>query len=185
MNARDNQYLIVKSGVILTSIIEPVIVALDDYFEAANFTAIVTSGLRTAEDQLRIIRQYLKAKKLDVKYIEAMTCGVNDKLPDGNYKWQMGWSALLNAKIIINPPKSAILLMDYVGMTKKNRKGDVFPPTAHINGTCVDIGGGLDYNIANELVIINKALSEKKIGGMVSVVAERNNNCVHINCRKI
>lgn len=180
MSARDNKFLIVAANVVLTPVIEPVIIALDPHFERANHKAIVTSGKRNEEDQLRIIRQYLKSKKLDIKYPEAMNGTAHDKLPDGNYNWQMGWSALLNASIIINPPLDAVLLMNYFNAKGVNRKGDLFRQTPHATGKPFDIGGG-DNGLNDEIAIIEEA--KKDIPAIVGWVIERKNNCLHVECK--
>lgn len=180
MSARNNKWLIVLPNVVLTPTIEPVIIALDKYFEEANLKASVTSGLRDSEDQLRIIRQYLKSKGLHLKYTDAMAGKVNDKLSNGDYIWQMGWSALLNAGIIINPPLDAKLLMDYFNAKGINRKGSVFNKTPHATGKPFDIGGGSD-GLNNEIAVIEKA--KKDIPAIVGWVIERSNNCLHVNCK--
>lgn len=180
MSVKDNKFLIVLDHVVLTTTIEPVIIALDKYFEEANLKAFVTSGLRDAEDQLRIIRQYLKSKGLHLKYSNAMIGKATDKLPNGEYIWQMGWSALLNAGIIINPPLQAVLLMDYFNAKGINRKGDTFNQTPHATGKPFDIGGGAD-GLNNEIAVIEKA--KKDIPSIVGWVIERNNNCLHVDCK--
>lgn len=179
-SARDNKFLIVAANVVLTPVNEPVIIALDKHFEKANLKALVTSGKRTSEDQLRIIRSYLKSKKLDVKYPEALSCTAMEKLADGNYKWQMGWSALLNAGIIINPPLEAVLLMDYFNAKGVNRKGFLFHATPHLTGKPFDIGGGED-GLNNEIAVIESA--KKDIPAIVGWVIERKNNCLHVDCQ--
>lgn len=181
MDAKENKFLKVNSNVVLNDLIEKVVVALDKHFEKANLKAVVTSGVRTAEDQLRIIRQYLNSTKLSVKYPEALTGHATDKLPNGDYIWQMGWSALLNSGIIINPPLRAILLMNYFNAKNVNRKGDYFEQTAHASGVCVDLGGG-GNGLNDELAVIQEAA--KEIPEIVSWVIERNNNCLHLNLRK-
>src|SRR3990172_7654302 len=141
-----NKFLKIREGVILTEIIAPKIIALDAYFEAENCIGWVTSGLRRPEDQLRIIRQYLTKKGMDKYYPSAMNMGVADKvIQDGVnvYSWQMGWSALLNAGIIINPCMEAVCLMDYIS-GGVNKKGQTFQPSVHFVGKAFDIGGGAD-----------------------------------------
>jgi hypothetical protein len=69
--ATENKFLIVNKGVVLTPRIERAIVVADKYFEEANHVAYVTAGLRDKDDQLRIIRGYLKSKGLEQAYPEA------------------------------------------------------------------------------------------------------------------
>ena len=185
MTAKDNKFLKLRDGVVLTPATEVVIIALDKYFEQANCIAWVTSVLRTAQDQLRIIRNELVRRKLDVKYPDAISKGVNDKVTIGGkeyYAWQYGWSALLNVGFIVNPPIAAICLMDYIS-GGVNKKGKLINTSPHIAGLAFNVGGGADGisgSVANELAIIQKAL-DNKLKGLKSILAERNNNAVHCN----
>ncbi len=182
MSSKDNKWLIVKEGVVLTPIIEPVIVALDAYFERHNLKAYVTSGVRDAIDQLRVVRSYLTKKGLNTKYLPAMTCKVGDKNPDGTYVWQLAWSNLLNVGVIINPPFKAICLMNYINKDGVNKKGVAINQTPHAAGTAFNIGGGSN-GIMDELAVLNDAINEKKIPGLKSFLAERENNALHVNCQ--
>jgi hypothetical protein len=182
MNAKENKYLKVNSNVVLNPLIEKVVCELDKHFEKANIKAVVTSGVRTPDDQLRIIRQYLVSTKLAVKYPEALTGEVTDKLPNGDYNWQMGWSALLNSGFIINPPFKAKLLMNYFNAQGVNRINAEFNQTAHASGVCVDLGGG-GNGLNDEIAVVTEA--KKEIPEIVSLVIERNNNCLHLNLKSI
>lgn len=188
--ALDNRYLKVNPGVVLAPIAEKVIIAMDAEFEAEGKVAYVTSCVRTEESQLSVIRGYLTKMGLDKTYPDAMVCKVEDKKTwEGEvvYMWQPGWSALLNAGVIINPPLDAVCLMDYIGAGGKNRKGEVIHASAHIRGQktqVFDIGGGkdgIDGNVVSEQKIVQKAI-DKKMPGVVSMVIEHKNNCVHVNC---
>jgi len=182
METIQNKWLTVSPNVKLTPSITPVIIKLDKYFEEAKLKAIVTSGLRDANDQLRVIRQYLVLKGLDKKYPHAMAGNVDDFAND-EYIWQMAWSNLLNIGVIINPPLKARCLMDYKNKNGVNLKGYEFRQTPHASGTAFNIGGG-GNGISDELVVIEKAAKDKTIG-IVSFLAERENNALHINCKKI
>lgn len=174
-----NTHLIVQAQVKLTPIIEPVIIALDEYFRAGNHKAVVTSGKRDPEDQLRIIRQYLTRKGLAEKYAQAMTCGLDEKDTESNYLWQMAWSNLLHIGVIINPPARAKCLMDYF-KNGKNLKGISLKPSVHFKGTAFDIGGG-ENGATDEAIIVQKAIDDK-LPGLAGYLLERENNCVHLNC---
>ena len=182
MSVSDNKFLKVNSNVVLNPLIEKVILELDKHFEKANIKAVVTSGVRTAEDQLRIIKDYLKRNKMSADHPDTMNCTVSDKFANGNYKWQVGWSALLNKGIIINPPMRAILLMNYFGAGGKNRIGEYFNQTQHANGVCVDLGGGAN-GLNDEIAVVSEAKSD--IPEIVDWVIERQNNCLHLNLKKI
>jgi hypothetical protein len=179
MTYKDNKFLLVQAKVIMTPTIEPVIIALDKYFAAANHVAWVTSGLRDAEVQMQVIRQYLIKKGLSGKYPEAMTCKVSEF--DGvKYAWQMGWSALLNAGVIINPPLAAKCLM-HTTYDSRDRFGSVINQTPHATGRAFDIGGS-ENGISDEVTIIQKAMADH-LPGLIHFLAEHDNNAVHCDCK--
>lgn len=184
--AFENRFLKVNKSVILTPVIEPVIIALDLYFQEEGKTAYVTSGLRNPITQLSIIRGYLAKTNMDKMFPFAMCCDLNDKAQfetKAVYAWQHAWSALLSKGIIINPPIAAEVLLDYV-RDGKNKKGQIIQPSPHFKGTAFDIGGsvdGIDGKVVSELNIIQKALNNK-LPGLKSFLPERNNNCVHCDC---
>src|SRR6476620_2698225 len=159
MSAYENKSLTVglRSGVRLTSIIEPVIVALDKYFQEANLKAVVTSGERTSGDQLAIIRKYSVTFKIDKQFPEIINCRVLRKIDFGDGKklftWQRAWSRLLNQNIIVNPPLPAACLFDYI-REGVNKKGQVINQSPHYYGKAFDIGGGIDHDPTNELAVI-------------------------------
>lgn len=178
----DNKFLRVLDSVVLTPTITPVIIALDKYFEAAKLQALVTSGLRNPTDQLRIIRNYLTSKGLASKYPEALTGAVDSTLVlagKTRYTWQAGWSALLNAGIIINPPRRAECLMDYTRAGVLIPKGRIINGSPHFTGKAFDIGGQAN-GIADEQAVIAKALADK-LPGLLDYLPERENNCTHID----
>lgn len=185
MSAYDNKFLLVgkNSGVRLTPIIEPVIIALDKYFEAANLTARVTSGERTSGDQLTIIRKYSTTYKVDKEFPEILTCGVMDKIDFQGKKifsWQQAWSKLLSINIIVNPPLPAACLFDYI-RDGVNKKGQIINHSPHYYGKAFDIGGGLDHDPTNELAVIKTAMFDK-LKGLKGYLLERKQNCLHVDC---
>ena len=192
MRAADNAYLIINPGVVLTPIVEPVIVALDQYFQSAGIRAKVTRALTDANGQLKVIQGFLVKKGLDKIYPAAMICKVTDKVGD-QYVWQLAWSHLLFIGIVINPPLRAKCLMDYFGPRGDgpNKKGTEINATPHMNPVstgkgCFDIGGagGEDKTIKDELLVINVAF-KKGVAGLVNVLPEHGNNCIHLDCIKI
>jgi len=188
MKAADNKYLIVKPGVVLTPVIEPVIVHLDQFFQAAGLRARVTSGLRDAYSQLSIVQHYLRVKGIANLYPEAMATADPKYRVASRYAWQLGWSHLLHMGVIINPPLAAECLMDYFGPSNKgpNRKGKTINQTPHANGVCFDIGGagGDDATIADELEVMRAAM-KKGVPGLVNILPEHNNNAIHCDCRPV
>lgn len=182
MKSESNIYLIVKPGVVLTPVIDTVIAGAEYFFKEAELFAFVTSGLRDAHDQLRIVKNYLKVKGLNKLYPQVMACNNPMDKAGQYYVWQLAWSHLLNAGVVINPPLAAECLMDYYGPTGKgpNKKGKIINQTPHANGVCFDIGGagGEDATIKDELEVMQYAM---KVGipGLENILPEHNNNCIH------
>ena len=179
-----NKFLLLYPGVVRSPITDAVIFKLDKYFAAKQHVAYVTSIKRTAEDQLRTIKEYCILNKIDKEFPEIRNCSVSNKLPDGTYIWQKAWSRLLNKGVIINPPLAAVVLFDYY-KNGKNKKGEVIPPSGHFYGDCFDIGGkgGIDLTPNDELEVISYAMGQDKDLGIESFLLERNNNCLHVKCK--
>jgi hypothetical protein len=180
-----NKFLLVKDSVILTEHIKPVIERLDPFFEAHKLTAWVTSGLRTAEDQLRIIRNELNRRDLSKDYQQAFEdIGVKIQYEEQEvYAWQPAWSKLLSLGFVVNPPYPAVALMDYFRPgSDKNKKGTLIGDSPHTRGTAFDIGGGKD-GVFNEAQVLERAMGNVK--GLKGYLVERNNNAVHVDCQPI
>lgn len=176
-----NKFLIVQKGVVLNDALDEVIAGLDKPFEDANHIAYVTSGIRTAEDQLRIIKGYISRKNIEDEFIGDAT--VDKKVVwEGKeiYSWQLSWGKLLNHGVIINPPLRAELLLDYVNKAGKNRKGDYFNPSVHFLGKAFDIGGGAN-SVEDEKQIVVGAIKSGNCLAIKDFVVERENNCLHID----
>jgi hypothetical protein len=178
----DNKWLTVAKNVILTDNIDRVIAELDPFFESEKYKSRVTSGLRTPEDQLRIIRSAVITHRLADEY-SGVFDDIEKKVQYGGeeiYSWQLGWSKLLNLGFIVNPPYNAKVLLDYVrpGSTE-NKKGKMIYQSPHTRGTAFDIGGGPD-GLDKELEIVKSA--KDKIRGLRGYLLERNNNCLHVDC---
>ncbi len=181
---KNNKFLIVRPGVILTPIITPVILSLEQYFKEANKISYVTSGKRNPEDQLRIIRGYIESKGLKDEFPEAFGKKVEEKFTHPKYgaiyTWQLGWSKLLNIGVIINPPSTAACLLDYI-KNGVNKKGAILNGSPHFNGNCFDVGGG-DNGVADETAILQKALKDR-VPGLMNILSERENNACHCDCK--
>lgn len=182
VSAKNNSWLRLTPNVVLTPIIEPVIISLDAYFKKAGVASMVTSGLRDANDQLRILRTYIRKSNLEKQFPELATCSVTDMV-GVHYVWQMAWSTLLSKGIIISPPLAAKCLL-HTTFDKRDRFGQLIPQTPHARGTAFDIGGGPD-GIAIESKIVMDAWKVGKIPGLVNVLLEHNNNAIHCDCIKV
>lgn len=194
MKASENKWLTLKPGatVVLTTIMEPVICLLDPWFEKFNHHAFVTSGKRTVEEQLDTVKKYARLHNVDVEFPNILKAELNAKQQLAGksvYQWQPAWSRLLNMGVIIAPPIDAECLFDYYHPNHPgiNKKGLVIKASEHYCTTDVnpfDIGGAAD-GVNNEKVIVAAALNSKEIPGMIDYLIERNNNCVHVRCRKV
>lgn len=176
----NNKYLKVSTNVVLTSTIDNVITSLDPYFERCP--AVVTSGFRDGARQLKVIISYLKVKGIINQYSGCENWKVTDMDPNNkaNYIWQMAWSHLLSVGVIINPPVQAKCLRDYF-RNGKNLKGVMFNQTPHATGKAFNIGGSSN-GPADEAQCIERAIADK-LPGIVNYVFERENNCIHVNCK--
>lgn len=173
--AYNNKNLLVPESVVLNERLNSVLCAIDKYWPPAGEK--VTSGVRTPEDSLRIIRAYLKSKDLARIYPDAMICKIDAKLPNGQYVWQMAWSHLLNKGVIINPPFPAACLMDYV-RGGVNKKGQVIWQSPHIPRKDNPLKGAFDISGTDSLTIVKRLVEDKMIRGYL---LERENNCIHID----
>lgn len=169
MRSYSNRYLKVPASIVLNNNLDQVLYDIDCDFREHPET--VTSALRIPEDQLRIIRKYLRAKGLDDNYPAAMTCEMRDKDDLGLYLWQRAWSHLLNIGVIINPPLPAIALMDY-WRNGVNKKGQLIGQSPHTRGTAFDLAG------VDSLVIVQGLKLKGKIKGYL---VERENNAIHVD----
>src|SRR3990167_7815941 len=112
-----NKFLTFNKGVSRTAKTDVVIAKLEKYFAEKKHYAKITSIYRSPEQQLQVIKDYIKQKGLDKEFPKIFDCNVKDKIQTGKqeyYKWQGAWSRLLNKGIIINPPFKAICLYDYI-----------------------------------------------------------------------
>lgn len=182
-----NAWLKVAPGVTLTERIDAVIVRLDEYFHTWGSQRIVTSGFRLKQDQVKLIIDY--AKKKGIQLWDNARPEDGDLRAAGTYVWQMTWSKLLAAGVVINPPREAAVLKDY----KKSNgvlvyAGTLLQPSAHMSGRAFDISGrqgdqegSVAASVTDELEIIKDALKSDPDIGIASYVAERENNCLHVN----
>ena len=177
--SKNNVFLTVAPDVVLNEALDKVISRCDIFFAKANHKATVTSGIRTPQKQLEIIFHYLDKKGIKDDYI--LHSDINTRLLyEGHeiFTWQLAWSKLLNAGVIINPPLRAMVLLDYTNRRGENMKGQYMNPSVHFLGKAFDIGGGGD-GIENELAILKEAKSN--IPQILDFVVERSNNCLHID----
>ena len=156
---------------------DPLLALLEPVFAKEILSVDVTSILRSPEDQLLIIQDLArKAGFLGITEFLDMKRQVifqNESV----FLWQLIWSRLLNAKIIVNPPIPAKVLLDYY-RGDKNVRGQIINPSPHFYGKSVDFGGGKSIDKIYSFLLKLKEDPKYKIK---NVLLERNNNCIHID----
>lgn len=183
--------IIFEPGVIRTDITDKVIQALDPFFAYEGITGFISSVLRTKEKQLQIIQDYARIKKI---ILDGQVLDFEHKIDfEGEqvWYWQLVWSRLLSADIIVNPPIEAKVLTDYM-RNGINKKGQIIQPSVHMNGTAFDISGlVLVLKAGNKMeaidLVFQVALKGAKQGVGIRITSsspliEHGNNCVHCNC---
>lgn len=174
-----------KDGVKKTPAIVRTAELLYPHFE--DEPSIITSGLRTREEQLELIIQKLIQHGKDKEFPEFVVGQPIDKpvhLDDINrdlFWWARGWSRLLNIGEIINPPIPTEVMFDYI-VAGHNKKGEIIQISNHMRGLALDIGGG--DNLLQKSKCINEAI---KAGNcfITNWRIEGVNNCVHVDVRQI
>lgn len=155
------EFITIRSGVKLTPEVERVVRELDAEFRAANLRVTLTSGLRTPDDQLRIIRNEAIKRGVHLKYPAIQTATVDDV-----ESWLGAWDELLNRiGFIVNPPRDA----------RSRITGKSYRPSPHTRGEAFDLSGA-DLN-----QIANVVRGYCRRGGTISqILLEPKNNAVHV-----
>lgn len=179
--------LIYKDGVRKTPAITRTVDLLESYFE--DFSAEVTSGLRTHQEQINIISEKMKRHGIYKDFPEFdlhlgssvdFSVDVDDQII---YFWQRGWSKCLNIGDIVNPPLPAKCLYDYFrpGDTE-NKKGQVIEISPHQRGLAFDISGG-----SNLTEVCKRVMHAYQKGDcfILNYLQERINNACHVGVKQI
>lgn len=179
------KWLRYRDGVQTTPTIVRAAEAIDPFFEGE--TSYITSGLRTAEEQLQIIVEKVERYGVGGAFEEYQLMAGN--APDAKLKvdgkelywWQRAWSKLLNIGDIVNPPLPAEVLFDYFppgSYVRINKKGQIIGISVHMKGHAIDIGGGPNLHEKAKRVLHAHQSGKAFIQ---SFLIERVNNAVHIN----
>jgi peptidoglycan hydrolase-like protein with peptidoglycan-binding domain len=154
-------HIAISSGVVLNPTIENAIRGLDEHFRRANLRVTLTSGVRTAERQLGIIREQARNRGIDKKFPSILTATVDD-IPS----WKGAWEELFHGHgFIVMPPKKV----------RSSRNNVEYSTSPHVAGTAMDFSGADLNRIAS--VVKNYCAA----GGTVSqILIERKNNAVHV-----
>lgn len=131
----------IEDGVITNPAIDNVLANLDNFLvnsdKWSDFPIWISSGVRTPQSQLALIKSYAIKKGLELPDLLTM----DNFIPV--------WSKLLNVGIIINPPIDSHCIYDYwklVNGVKVNHKGYLIPTSPHIKGTA--------FNVPVKMIII-------------------------------
>lgn len=154
-------FIAIRSGVKLTPETEKAVRQLDGHFRRANLQVTLTSGYRTPEDQLRIIRDQAIKRGINRQYPSIGTATV-DKVES----WLGAWDELLNRHgYVVNPPRDACSRIT----------GKCYQPSPHTRGVAFDLSGADLDRIAG---VVREYCRQ---GGPISqILVERTNNAVHV-----
>lgn len=154
-------FIAIRSGVKLTPETEKAVRALDGHFRRANLQVTLTSGYRSPEDQLRIIRDQAIKRGINRQYPSIETATV-----DNVESWLGAWDELLNRHgYIVNPPRDA----------SSRITGKRYQPSPHTRGVAFDLSGSDLDRIA---AVVRDYCRQ---GGPISqILIERTNNAVHV-----
>jgi hypothetical protein len=189
----ENKWLLVRAGAILTPSINPVIVALDEWYRQYQCRSYVTSGLRDPKSQFRIIQQAAITRGLTKEFPKIIGANIDSVMINRTQTvpiWLPVWSRLLTIGFLVNPPVAACVLFDYVHPKsgKKILAGTLIQPSPHFKGTAFDIGGrgeSQDQTIDDELEILKLAFDSGTIPDLLAYTVERDNNALHCDCKKV
>lgn len=162
---------------------------LDPYFEGEP--SIVTSGLRSVQDQMGLIIQKAKRHRLENEFKEFQEHLQDpperalfvDGMPQAIFWWQRTWSKLLSIGDIVNPPIAAACLFDYFRPeSQENKKGQIIGVSPHSRGLAFDIGGG--SNLPEKSKRVRKAKQEGNCF-IKDFLVEYVNNACHVDTVQI
>lgn len=176
-------WLLFEPGVRTTPAIERTVSIMDSYFQAEQ--SHISSGLRTAAEQLRVIAEKALRHGIAGLFNEFNPTIVQAKVDvEGQmlYTWQRTWSKVLSLGDIVNPPLPAVVLFDYWDTkdgVKINKRGQEIGISPHMQGKSFDIKGGASIDEKAKRVV--RAFNEGKCF-MTGYRIEPVNNAIHVDC---
>ncbi|RZL87349.1 MAG: hypothetical protein EOP82_26505 [Variovorax sp.] len=155
-------FITIASGARLTPQIEAVVKALDAHFRSANLKVMLSSGYRSPQDQLRLIREQAIKRGLDRLYPSITTATV-----ENGESWIGAWDDLLHRqKYIINPP---------VPTESRIVPGKTYGASPHSTGLAFDLSRADLDRIAG----VVRGYCQQ--GGPIrQILVERRNGAVHV-----
>ena len=151
-----------RPGVMLTDELADFARDLSIYFSRNHFQAMITSGVRTGDRQLDIIKQRIVAYGMMNAFPGLANATVTDK-----EIWSPAWEWLKAHRVPVNPPA------DYM-----DDGGNMVGASLHLKGLAIDVvADNLD---ALKDAIIAYANSGRFAGGLRILGLTRERDCVHI-----
>lgn len=152
----------IRAGVVLTTQLEKLVQELDGYFRNAGLAVTLTSGLRSPEDQLRIIRNAAIEHGIHLKYPSIQTATVENV-----ESWLGAWDELRHrVGFEVLPPRSAC---------SRIKPGLCKNPSPHMRGEAFDLAGADLDRIAD---VVRGYCAQR--GGIRQILIERVNGAVHV-----
>jgi len=188
--SENNKFLVLKRNdggnlvIVLDDFLDGVLVSLDPFFEEKGVRATATSGIRTEDEQMELIRQKALKANLDLVYLDCATADLRSIVHAGGHDqpyWQILWSQLLAKGQMINPPIPAKAEFEY-----RHADGRTIPAgnkvglSEHQRAEAIDLSRN-DLNLIARTVMY--AVS-KGVNGITKVLVEPNNGAVHLSCRR-
>ena len=157
-----NGGLSTRPGVMLTPELANFASGLSTYCTEHHLNILITSGVRSSEGQLDIIKQKIIGAHMTGAFPGLMDATVADRAI-----WTPAWEWLKRQRIPVNPPADCI-----------KHDGTEAGASLHVKGLALDvIGGNLD---ALTHALVKFASSPEAQGGLRMTSLTRERDCVHI-----
>jgi hypothetical protein len=162
--AKIGPFINIKPGVRMTSFIQKAVDELEPYFRGEGLRVRLTSGYRSPEDQLNLIRRKALQYDLHKKYPQILTATVDDV-----ESWRNVWDELLNIYgFVVNPPTPTV---SRIG----KRAGKKISSSPHSTKKAFD----LSNSNLNHIETVLKRYQQEG-GPIKQVLVETVNKCVHV-----
>ncbi len=156
--------ILVRPGVELTDELSGFANNLSTYFSARHLQATITSGLRSGDHQLEIIKDKIAGAHMTHAFPNLETATVADV-----NSWTPAWQWLKSRRIPVNPPANFI-----------NGEGNEIGASLHTKGLALDlIGSNLNLNALAQ-AIVRYANSPLAMGPLRITSLTRERDCVHV-----
>ena len=137
--------------------------SLSHYFSAHGMSAMITSGVRTSDHQLEIIKDRIAQCGMSRAFPSLEAATVSNKS-----SWTPAWEWLKSHHIPVNPPA------DYV-----NEDGNIVGGSLHLKGLAIDVVS-TDLDALRDALVAS-ANAGVSGGGLQITGLTRERDCVHIS----